>query len=256
MLPKLPKHWEIQTRLSCAAICGFQLAPRVRSALLRLDDVSLLELYFFLTNLKTINALEKCVSTPFERKQLRTAYLRFYKLLLRSPSGRPTSEKIAWIVPESMLTNRTRINSDAREHINRFLEDRLGEGLWARFTTDCQQWLPYISLGITTIVRRWRTPRINSIRRTMFLLSHALDRERSGLLPWESGFEVSAGRIPIQALYQFEPSTVIRGTIASLNSLDFTLINDLRCFHPDAIALIKSSAGSRAVLSLYRKLNA
>lgn len=224
-------------------LCGFQLVPRVRTALLELgEDVSLADVRKFLNDAGGSEQLVSVASTDYERDSLSDGYSRFISATEegRRP-GRARSEKLAWIIADSRLTLETKV--DART-VNRIAE----MDLKAQLGSDYQSWLPWMSLGMVNLFRRWRQPRIRTIRRAIFKLSAGAE----AALPWEAGYATWQRQLPMQVLYKHEPSRLLDEALAALSSLGLISINDLRCCHPDAVSA--SKAKGQPLFVLYRVL--
>ena len=231
-------------RQPAALVCGFRLVPRLRAALLEFgDEISLRDLQKYLNEECASEPLVSIAKTKYERESLLEAYSRFMAAVedgLRR--GRAKSDKLAWIIGHSRLTPAMEIDSRT---IDRILE----LGLGAQVGSDYQSWLPWMSLGIVNLFRRWRQPRIRTIRRAMFKLSAGSEVA----FPWESGYATSRRHLPMQALYRHEPSRLLDEALAAFSSLGLTSINDLRCCHPDAVHASKAEA--RPLFALYRLLD-
>ena len=231
-------------RQPAALLCGFRLVPRLRAALLEVgDEISLQDLQKYLNGENTSEPLVSIAKTKYERESLLLAYSRFMTAVedgLRM--GRARSEKLAWIVGHSRLTPAMEIDSRTIDRISEL-------GLSAQVGSDYQSWLPWMSLGIVNLFRRWRQPRIRTIRRAMFKLSAGSEAD----FPWEPGYATWKRHLPMQALYRHEPSRLLDEALAALSSLGLTSINDLRCCHPDAVHASKAQA--RPLFTLYRLLD-
>ena len=248
-LPPLPHQWQIQVRLRCGSICGHPLPARVTNGLLRLRDVSLLQLYLFLAG-EEVPALQPVVRTEYQRTRVVRAYKAFYAALLQSRRrGRVRSERVAWIIPDHYLTSSARVNH-LRAQLTTTIRYQLG--LATTLRNDIFDWLPWTSLAIVACLRRWRAPRVRAIRRATFKLTHDFAADAVAAGPWEPGFPRDAGTIPLQALYQYEDTKLIEDSIRCFNELGLTCVNDLRFLHPDAVAAAKDA--DQALLKLYRAL--
>lgn len=230
-------------RLPATLLCGFPLVPRVRRALLELgEEVALSDVRQYLNGEASSGPLASVASTAFERQSLGEGYSRFLSATKDGRrSGRAMSEKLAWIIADSRLTSGMAIDSQTVDRIAQL-------GLDAQLGRDYQSWLPWMSLGMVNLFRRWRQPRIRTLRRAMFKLSAGSE----AALPWEAGYPLWQRRLPMQALYKHEPSRLIDEALAVLSSLGLTTINDLRCCHPDAVTAAK--AKGRPLFVLYRVL--
>lgn len=255
-LPKLPRQWQLQTKLPCASLCGFRIPPRISRSLMNEGrTLSLLDLYLALTNQSDDGALDRLVRTQHETSELRRSYLNFYEQLLQRRRGRQESDTIAWILPNAYLMDGDRIASNWQAEIESQLSRHLGSKEWTRFGSEYQAWLPYLSLGNINLMRRWRTPRLNAIRRAIFRLSQTMQEDCDAHYPWEPTFSRATAAVPIQALWQFEPVKPVHGAIATLHEFGFTQIRDLKCLHPDAVKLAKRASARQALLQFYRELN-
>ena len=223
-------------KLPAASICGFSLVPRVRANLLATSKaVSLMDLVYYLFDDDNNNAaLANVARTSYERQATIDGLLAFLRALSdASKRGRASSTKIAWIVPQYSLTHGTRLKPIVARRIERHPEisSHLGD--------DYQLWLPWMSLGIVNLLRRWRSPRISSIRRAVFKFVNDLSGNTVAEAPWEHTFPDSARRVPLQALFQYEPTNLVDGAINALTDLGFKSVGDLRICHPDAVAAAK-----------------
>ena len=240
----LPENFPIPIEeLPAALVCGFKLVPRVRSALLENGEtVSLSDLGRHLHGGGISEQLASIARTEFERESLQDGYSRFITAAVEGlRKGRARSETLAWIIPNSRLTPAMELDSRAVEKIVEL-------GLIAQLGRDYQSWLPWMSLGIVNLFRRWRQPRIRTVRRAMFKLSAGSDVP----FPWETGYAKWLRHLPMQALYRHEPSRLLDEVLASFSNLGLTSINDLRCCHPDAV--LASKAKGRPLFLLYRVL--
>ena len=156
-------------------------------------------------------------------------------------TARLGSKKLAWIIGDSRLTPEMEVNVPTVETIADL-------GLDAQLGSDYQSWLPWMSLGIVNLLRRWRQPRIRTIRRAMFKLSAGSEAS----LPWEAGYAPWQRHLPMQALYRHEPSRLVDEALAAFSNLGLTSINDLTCCHPDAVSA--SKAKGQPLFVLYRVL--
>ena len=244
IIPEMPGDSTIPLEQRPAAlVCGFRLVPRVRAALLELgDEVSLQDLQKYLNGDSASELLASITKSKYEKESLTQGYSQFIAAAqdgLRR--GRARSDKLAWIVPDSRLTSDMQIDSRT--------VDRIAElGFSTRVGSDYQSWLPWMSLGMVNLFRRWRQPRIRTIRRAMFKLSTGSEVP----FPWESGYATWQRYLPMQSLYRHEPSRLLDEALAAFSSLALTSINDLRCCHPDAVQASKAEA--RPLFTLYRLL--
>lgn len=230
-------------RVPAASVAGFRLVPRVRTALLDLpNQVSLSNLQESLTNGKKRGPFASVANSDYELKSLADGYSRFVDAASDGRrDGRAKSARLAWIVPEARLTEGLELDSLALDAIREL-------GIEADIGSDYNNWLPWVSLGMINLLRRWRQPRIRTIRRAMFKLCS--NPERS--LPWETGYQTWERQLPMQALYMYEPTRLLEGALAAFGDLELISINDLRCCHPDAAAASKASR--RPLFALYRAL--
>ena len=226
-------------RLPATLLCGFQLVPRVRTALLELgEDLSLADVQEFLNGGGGSKPLESVARTNYERDSLTDGYSRFMSATEEGRRlGRARSKKLAWIIADSRLTPATEVDPRTVEKIVDF-------ELSAQLGSDYQSWLPWMSLGMVNLFRRWRQPRIRTIRRAMFKLSAGSE----AAMPWDGGYPTWQGQLPMQALYRHEPSRLLEEALAVLSSLGLTSINDLRCCHPDAVSASKAKGQPLFVL--------
>ena len=230
-------------RLPAASICGFRLVPRVRKKLLALGDkVSISDLKNHIQAACITEPLASVATTIYEKRSLIEAYLHFTAAAKEGRRvGRARSEKLAWIIPDSRLTPAMELDSPT--------VDRIAElGCVTQLGNDYQCWLPWMSLGITNLFRRWRQPRIRTIRRAMFKLSV----EAEANFPWEPGYATWQRNLPMHAIYRYEPSWLLEESLAAFSLLDLKSVNDLRCCHPDAVAA--SKAKGQPLFVLYRVL--
>ena len=229
--------------LPATLLCGFPLVPRVRTELLKHgEDVSLADVRRFVNGGGGSGPLVSVARTDYERDSLSNGYSRFMSATEESRRlGRARSEKLAWIVADSRLTPEVEVDSRTADKIVELeLDTQLG--------SDYERWLPWMSLGMVNLLRRWRQPRIRTIRRAMFKLSAGSE----AALPWESGYATWQRQLPMQALYRHEPSRLLDEALAAFSSLGLTSINDLRCCHPDAVSASKAKA--QPLFVLYREL--
>ena len=88
---------------------------------------------------------------------------------------------------------------------------------------------------MVNLIRNWQSPKINAIPRSIFRFTKYVDGSSTVFYPWELGFNTQVALTPIQALYQFEKTKLMEKAIYELNARNLRSINDLRCFHPEAI---------------------
>ena len=247
--------------LPCSFICGFTLPPRLKRKLLKLSsDMSFYELYKHFVKRPQIARDQQSISiyfianSDYERNLLADACTRFYQNMRRSRySIRPDSNKLAWVVPSKLL------DSEAHATVGMSYTDEpkfveiLTSNTSEDVMTECEEWLPWVSLGIVTLLRRWRAPRFNAICRAMFKLAKYVDEKTGVFFPWEPNFDTDTSHIPIQALYQFENTRLMETSINVLTTLGLLSINHLRFLHPDAISL--ANHPKQPLLKLYAELN-
>ena len=233
-------EWVLQTALRCGSIAGSELPLRVREGLLNLSDVCLLDLYAFLRGWSgQTEALSRVIRTFREHRASEEAYWRFFQSLLRSRrNGRVVSNKVSWILPNEYLNH----------SMNKIVELSGVDGMANR---DVGTWLPWTSLSVVNCLRRWRAPLISALRRAIFKLANDFDPHGKARYPWEPGFRRETRYIPIEAIYQYEPSTLTLGGIRALLALGFTSVNDLRFLHQDAIRAAKRT--DEPLLKIYRR---
>ena len=211
-LPTPPVEWRIQMRLRCASVCGYALPARITNGLSELGDVSLLQLYIHLAGWGKVEELGDVVRTTYERTQVGAAYKKFYAALLASRrDGRVPSDRLAWIVPDGYLDSASRVTITSDR-------DRLVTEIGREFgaieiAADIFEWLPWTSLAIVACLRRWRSPRINGIRRALFKLVTDLDSAAAAFSPWEPEFNEDVRIIPVQALYQYEETKLMQDSL-------------------------------------------
>lgn len=217
---------KIQKTLSCGAICGFDLPRFVADRLLKLHQVSLIDLSHYLV----FNERNDRLSTIIRRSDYRkvyTAYIKFLKTLRRSSRyGRPSSNRIKWIVPTPQM-QRQRI-----------------------YSSDDDVWCHWMPLAVVQLLRRWQPRRINSLRLALSRLAQDIGGQKV-YYPWFPTFNLETRFVPIHALYQYEPSSLTLGGIKALHNCGLTSINDLRCLHPHAVAAAKDP--TQPLLQLYRE---
>ena len=242
--PEFPSETLIpMERLPASSICGFPLVPRVRRRLLALGDkVSILDLREHIQVLCITEPLASAATTIYEKESLIKAYLQFISTAEEGRClGRARSKKLAWIIPNSNLTVAMELDSPT--------VDRIAElGFVTQLGNDYQSWLPWMSLGIVNLFRRWRQPRIRTIRRAMFKQS----AESEATFPTEPSHATWQRHLPMQALYRHEPSRLLDEALAAFSSLGLKSVNDLRCCHPDAVSV--SKAKGQPLFALYREL--
>ena len=228
-------------RMPAASVAGFKLVPRVRTALLDLpSEVSLSDLRESLANGEMGGPLASVASSDYELGSLADGYFRFVDAAEDGRrDGRARSAKLAWIVPDERLTENLELDPLALDTIREL-------GIGADIGNDYNSWLPWVSLGMINLLRRWRQPRLRTVRRAMFKLCSGPERS----FPWEAGYATWERQIPMQALYMYEPTPLLDGALAAFGDLELTSINDLRCCHPDAA--VASKAHGRPLFALYR----
>lgn len=230
-------------RMPAASVAGFKLVPRVRTALLELpSEVSLSNLRESLTNGEMGGPLASVASSDYELRSLADGYCRFVDAAEDGRrDDRAKSSRLAWIVPDTRLTENLELDTFALDAIRKL-------GIGADLGNDYNSWLPWVSLGMINLLRRWRQPRLRTVRRAMFKLCSGPERS----FPWEAGYATWERQLPMQALYMYEPTRLLDGALAAFGDLELTSVNDLRCCHPDAVAASKTSG--RPLFALYRAL--
>lgn len=246
VLPDLPADYPVRLdELSADSLCGFEFerAPRVRAGLMeRSHGVSLGDVREQLAIGEFGGPLGQIVRTGFERDALLKAYCQFVAASQRSLRlGRAESPRLAWIVPDAMLTPMAHLDRGLVG--NREVTDLLG-----RLGEHYRVWLPWVSLAITNHLRRWRGPRLRTLHRAIFRLSAG----SGSVYPWEAEYPLSQRFLPMQVLYRHEPSRQVSEVIAALTALGLSSINDLKCSHPEAVAA--SKAADRPLFALHRLL--
>ena len=254
-LPRLASEWKVQAKLRCASICGFNLMPRITSGLLQVRHTSLLDLYFHLEHTIEAGQLSEIIKTNYDRHVVQNAYTKFHEALLKSyRDGRLTSDSIEWIVPRNYTTDRRQIETSDAAAIAEILEQSFGARTYSdSIARDIYEWLLWMPLAVVQHLRVWRASRINSLHRALFKLASDTDKTANAHYPWESDLSPETRFIPIQVLYQYEPSSLTLGTINTLHDCGLTSINDLRCLHPNAVTAAKNS--DQPLLRLYRRFN-
>ena len=236
-----PYEWMIQMALRCGSIAASDLSPRVRAGLLTLSEVCLLDLQMYLRGWSyESDGLSRVIRTPRERDEAERAYRRFYDSLRKSRrDGRLSSRAVSWIVPSEYIN----------DPIPLLLESCDVPDIESR---EMGTWLPWISLSAVSCLRGWRKPLISALRRAIFKLANDFDPQGDARYPWEPGFKTDTRFIPIEAIYQYEPSALTLKGIRTLSALGFTSVNDLRFLHPDAVAATKRA--DEPLLKIYRRL--
>ena len=160
--------------------------------------------------------------------------------------GRAKSAEIAWIVPDGILDLESRV-------IRRPIEI---EGLeyWDRKAcSHYYDWLPWLSLEVVNLIRNWKLPKINAVRRTIFKFFKLFDVNGGAKYPWECETDSDLVTTPMEALYQFEPVATLEKALYDLKVRGkLWSINDLRCLHPEAVGYMKRT--DRPLNKLFRDL--
>ena len=232
----------IQTLLRSGSLSGVAtLPPRLRRRLLSVQGVRLFDLYLYLRGwVFKPTALSRLLQTSLDHQHTENAYERFYDSLVQSTRrGRATSQTIAWIIPDEYL----------HESMRSLLESCEVQG---GVKPDVESWLPWISLSVVNCLRQWRRPLITALRRAIFKLANEFDPDGSGRYPWECELKREVRFIPIEAIYQYEPTTAILKAIKTLIAFGFRSVNDLRFLHLDAVRLAKQT--DEPLLKVYRCL--
>ena len=174
-------------RMPAASVAGFKLVPRVRTALLDLpSEVSLSDLRKSLANGEMGGPLTSVASSSYELRSLADGYSRFVDAAEDGRrEGRARSAKLAWIVPDARLTENLELDPLALDTIREL-------GIGRDIGNDYDSWLPWVSLGMINLLRRWRQPRLRTVRRAMFKLCSGPERS----FPWEAGYATWERQIP------------------------------------------------------------
>ena len=223
--------------LPATLLGGFRLVPRVRNALLELgEDVLLADVRKYLNGAGGPASLVSVAGTDYERDSLSDGYSRFISAAKdgRRPLGGQRSENQLWIIADSQLTPKMKVNPRTVDKIAELeLDAQLGD--------DYQSWLPWMSLEMVNLLGRWQQPRIATIERAMFTLSARLSAGSAAVHhPWVAGYAKWKRQLPIQVLYCQRPSRSLDDALAELSRLGLTSINDLRCWHPEAVSASKA----------------
>ena len=244
--------------LPAASICGGALLPRVRAGLLELGgEMSIAGVHLFVAELAvdeprpSDTPLAEVARTDRARQSLVDGYFEFRAAAEASGrSGRAVSARLAWIVPDRCLTWTGRVAPELARQIERDAE------LQAFLGWEYQEWLPWISVGLVGALRKWRSPRLNAVRRAIF---KAARKARggdgfAGQYPWKRSFPPHLRRWPLQVLYQYEPTNLVHRAITEFLALGLHSLDDLRCCHPDAARAAKNSTRLLAVRRLFEEL--
>ena len=239
----VPYEWAIQAALRCGSLSASELSPRVRAGLLKLSDVCLLDLHMYLRGWTChSNGLCRVIRTPRERHETEVACRRFLNLLIESRRDvRISSPAVSWIVPCEYINEPIPILLEACD-----VQD-IG-------SHDVGAWLPWVSLSTVNCLRGWRNPLIGALRRAIFKLAHDFDPQGDARYPWELGFKTDTRFVPIETIYQYEPSALTLKGVRTLTALGFRSVNDLRFLHPAAVAAAKRIDGP--LLKIYGRLRA
>ena len=246
----------MQTVLRCGSICGFNLLPKITRGLLELRGTSLLELYFFLEYGIHNDRIADVIKTDLDRELTKNVYVQFHELLLRSRRpGRVASDKLEWIIPYDHTSRPNPIapshDSLVRRLLRRIVERDSPSASSAN--TDVSEWLPWMPLSVVKYLRTWRSSRVNALHRALFKLASDIDKGTHAFYPWDRKLPSEIRQVPIQALYQYEPSSLTRGGINALRDCGLVSINDLRCLHPSGVAAAKDPA--QPLFEIYRSFN-
>lgn len=239
----------LQGRLPCSSICGNDLPRSLNEKLLALRRyVSLNDMNSFLSR-GSPNARLASSFSDLERRQLRNAFKSFDDAARSSKrTHRVQSDTITWVVPDDVPE--TELVS------TQYLRVLEAIGLptdSASDLNDLSTWLPWISLDIASQLNAWPRSKSNTIRRNISKLSQHLDGISDALYPWNPGFSEEIAQLPIHALYQFEPGSIMRDALRTFASIGLSAINDLRCIHPTAVAHAKNT--NKPLLKLFIALD-
>lgn len=243
---KIDQHfWDQFGALPASSLCGFVRVPRVRDALLKAgDQFSILEAVDSKGTEDRANKLLSLAKSKYERESLQSGLGAFLLAAVDSrQSGRSSSEKLAWVVSADRLTRQMGLDFRTIQTIDEY-------ELAADLGYEYRNWLPWLSLGMVNLFRRWRRPRISALHRALFKLFENMDFD----YPWETKYPSSKHQLPLQVLYRHEPSKKVYEVLTILSNWGLRSINELRCLHPDAIAA--SKAKSQPIIRLYRVLEA
>lgn len=234
LLPNVARS--LQRRLPCSSICGSNLSAPLNDKLLGLRlYISLYDLNVFLSR-GSPNAQLASSFSDLERRSLLGAFRSFDDAARNSKrTHRVQSDTIPWIVPNDLPGIET-----ASSHYLPILRS-LGVSTNATDSTELDRWLPWISLDIASQLNAWPATKSNTMRRTIFRLSQHLGACADAHYPWSQGFSETTAQIPMQALYQFNPSPAVRDAIRAFTSIGLSCINDLMCLHPIAVAHAKNA---------------
>ena len=254
-LRELPRDWKVQARLRCGSICGLGLSPRLMKELVDLRNTSLLELFFFLRYGLVDRGLSIAIRTDADREIARDAYVQFQELLLNCHrDGRALSGRIEWIIPSDYSNQPQEIDGRLVGLVASHFGRAFGQDIWEEMQKQVWEWLPWMPLSVIRHLRMWRGPKINTLRRAVFKLSGDVEYIEDAFYPWDPTLAQAIRLIPIQALYQYEPSSATLAAIHALRDCNLISINDLRCLHPDAVAAAKHQ--DQPLLQIYRDCHA
>ncbi|MCY4127826.1 MAG: hypothetical protein OXG15_01160 [Gammaproteobacteria bacterium] len=238
--------WARFGALPASSLCGFVRVPRVREALLKEGDhFSILDAVDSKDTDDRAIKLLSLAKSKYEKESLQAGLGAFILAAIDSQQfGRSSSEKLAWVVSADRLTKHMGLDSRTIQSIEE-------HELTADLGYEYQKWLPWLSLGMVNLFRRWRRPRISALHRALFkLFENSVDFD----YPWETTHLSLKHQLPLQVLYRYEPSKKVYEVLTILSNWGLKSINELRCLHPDAISA--SKANSQPIVRLYRVLEA
>ena len=229
-------------KISCGAVCGFQILPRVKRNLLKVrKQVTFIDLCNHILGYAYNQVLSDAIHTGKETESVIEACDMFREecLACRRP-GRPQSKNIAWIIPNSHL------GLEGEEIVANIIND-----LCFRLPS-YKDWLAWMSLEIANLIHGWQPDRLRGLRRAVFKLTTEFDGRTDSVYPWEPNFNRDVAALPIQTLYQFEPTRSTENSLKAIVNVGFHSIDHLRFLHPEGSNCAKHS--KKLLFTLYGKL--
>jgi hypothetical protein len=254
---RLPKFANMQLQLPMGSLCGYPMPHALRERVLASGkSCNLLGLYFFLTNDRRSNPeLIHILGSTTNIRRAKNAYLAFYKHILQTPARRSSSPKIAWVIPRKMLQENDYMTAEASNILLRHISELDNSWSADQISNSHKIWLPYLSLASINLIRRWRQPRLSALRRCIF--KHMSTCHDSNVVDFFSTVDTNESpflSIPLQVLYQYQPSRLLLTSISLLNQIGFCSLRDLRAIHPDSVQFVKDQRNRKMLLDLYRRL--
>ena len=178
-------------------------------------------------------------ATIFRIEQADQAIHRFSDAVKAWETRERRDPRITWIIPDGLVSSNLYIHPAAEDAILKVLQNHDVEQVRKLASTaGFQQWLPFLSLELITIMSSLRLGDF-SVLEKMLLKASQYVRGKQVLGPWESDFPQVLQSFCLYSLYQFEPTRQALDLLIRLKGIGCTNIGHLTAFHPEACRLVR-----------------